>query len=98
MEALHHQHRVKENANVANDIMIHAFGSWTMSQEEWGEERPITYGAGGEGEENTARQWRVYEGQILVSHPAPIWRVTCFLCAGILPGFLASGQQGGFGH
>jgi hypothetical protein len=26
VEALHHQHRVK--ANIANGVMIHAFGSW----------------------------------------------------------------------
>ena len=42
MQALHHQHRVKENAIGTHDVMIHAFGSWTMSQEGWGEERSIS--------------------------------------------------------
>jgi hypothetical protein len=42
VQALHHQHRVKENANGTHDVMIHAFGSWTMAQEGWGEERFIT--------------------------------------------------------
>jgi hypothetical protein len=50
----------------------------------------------GEDEENTTTQWRVSEGQILVSDPAPMWRATSFLFAGILPGFLVSGQRVGF--
>jgi hypothetical protein len=33
VEARHHQHREKENANGAHDVMIHAFGSYTMSQQ-----------------------------------------------------------------
>jgi hypothetical protein len=49
-------------------------------------------GPSGEDEENITRQWRVYEGQILVSDPAPRWRATSFLFVGILLGFLASGQ------
>jgi hypothetical protein len=36
MEALHHQHRGKENANGTNDVMINAFGSYATSQEGWG--------------------------------------------------------------
>ena len=70
MEALHHQRRLKEKANGANDVMIHAFGSWAMSQEGWEEERPISYEAGRGDEENAIRQWRVSEVQILVFHPA----------------------------
>jgi hypothetical protein len=52
-------------------------------------------GPSGEDEENITRQWRVYEGQILVSDPAPRWRATSFLFVGILLGFLASGQRVG---
>jgi hypothetical protein len=36
--------------------------------------------------------------QILVSDPAPMWRAMSFLFASMFPGFLASGQQVGFGH
>jgi hypothetical protein len=32
VEAFHYQHRGKENANGAHDVMIHAFGSYAMPQ------------------------------------------------------------------
>ena len=33
MEACHHQHRGKENANGAHDGMIYAFGRYDVSQQ-----------------------------------------------------------------
>ena len=50
---------------------------------------------GGEDEENVTIQWRVCEGQIVVSDPGPMWNATRFLIAGILFRFLASGQRVG---
>src|SRR5215204_699531 len=69
-----------------------------MLQEGWGEERPITYGAGrgGQGEHHQTVACLRRADSCLP--PCPMWRATCFLFAGILPGFLASGQQVGFGH
>ena len=55
-------------------------------------------GPGGEDEENATREWRVSEGQILVSDPGPMWNATRFLIAGILTGFQDSGQQIEFCH